>query len=81
MILRVRNRKPNIRTFSQCEHKSPEIIHMEQNFPNGIFKRDLPETCTDFGSHEGKKLFSEALTKGTSFSHSIQQIDSLIIII
>jgi glutathione gamma-glutamylcysteinyltransferase len=31
---------------------------------NGIFRRELPSTCTDFGSEEGKKLFAEALAKG-----------------
>jgi glutathione gamma-glutamylcysteinyltransferase len=30
---------------------------------NGIFKRELPDTCTDFGSEEGKKLFGEALAQ------------------
>jgi hypothetical protein len=36
-------------------------ITIEKKFPDGLFKRPLPETCIDFSSQEGKKLFGESL--------------------
>lgn len=44
---------------------SPKITKPAQ----GFYLRDLPNSCVDFSSKEGKKLFSEALTKGQMESY------------
>lgn len=64
-------------TTSSSAHNSflhPEATSKTFVIPdNGIFKRELPDTCTDFGSEEGKILFGEALAKRMFVNKLIRQ--------